>query len=110
MIFLRRQLPLVITFVTGVLFTAQYYVSTSAAPSAAGSVILSPPGGWYSAGTQVTANVAVNSGWAFASLSGSLAGPIAPQALTVSAPANINANFIPDFTLTSTSPAPTSSG
>src|SRR5437867_8590758 len=26
MIFLRRQLPLVITFVTGVLFTAQYYV------------------------------------------------------------------------------------
>ena len=68
-------------------------------PNAAGRLVPS--------GTQVTANVSVNSGWAFNGLSGNLTGPTAPQSLTISAPAAVNPNFIPDFTLTAAAPAPT---
>jgi hypothetical protein len=80
-------------------FTTQYAVATSVGPSAAGSVTLTPPGGWYPAGTQVTAGAAVNPGWAFTGFTGSINSPVAPQAFTVNAPVTLTANFTPDFSL-----------
>uniref|UniRef100_Q01T07 Bacterial repeat domain-containing protein n=1 Tax=Solibacter usitatus (strain Ellin6076) TaxID=234267 RepID=Q01T07_SOLUE len=80
-------------------FTAQYAVSTSVGPSAAGSVILTPASGWYAAGTQVTAGAVVNPGWAFTGFTGALNGAIAPQVLTVNAPVSLTANFTPDFSI-----------
>jgi pimeloyl-ACP methyl ester carboxylesterase len=88
-------------------FTPQYAVSTYVAPSSAGTVTLTPPGGWYPAGTQVAVGAAVNSGWAFTGFTGALSSAIAPQSLTVTAPVTLTANFTPDFALSIPTPVTT---
>jgi hypothetical protein len=88
-------------------FTPQYAVNAYVAPSAAGTVTLTPPGGWYPAGTQVAIGAAVNAGWAFTGFTGALSSAIAPQSLSVTAPITLTANFTPDFALSIPTPVTT---
>ncbi len=55
-------------------FIAQYDLTASASPSGGGSVALSPSGGTYDDGTEVTVTPTANSGYLFSSWSGACTG------------------------------------
>ncbi|MEO8368840.1 MAG: hypothetical protein ABI806_06550 [Candidatus Solibacter sp.] len=86
-------------------FTPQYAISAYVSPSAAGNITLTPPGGWYSAGTVVSIGAVVNEGWAFTRFTGSVTSGEAPQIYTVVSPGpndppvSVTANFAPDFSI-----------
>jgi len=68
-----------------------YTLTTSGNPSGAGSV--SPSGGEYDAGTQVSLSATANSGYAFDSWSGSASGTNPTTTITMDADKNVIANF-----------------
>ena len=78
-----------------------------AASAAAGNVTLTPAGGWYAAGSQVTVGAVVNPGWAFNGFTGGINSAVAPQVLTVNAPVTLTANFTPEFSLAIPAPVTT---
>jgi hypothetical protein len=78
-------------------FTAQYLLSVSASPSAGGVVtetpISSDASGYYSTGTSVSLAASPNAGYAFSSWSGDLSGSVNNQAVSMTAPKAVTANF-----------------
>ncbi|MEM4217584.1 MAG: hypothetical protein QXZ09_06145 [Candidatus Methanomethylicaceae archaeon] len=73
-------------------FITQYSLTTSANPSAGGSV--SPSGtNWYNSGTTVQVQAAANPGWQFIGWSGDASGTQNPINVLMNAPKNITANF-----------------
>jgi len=72
-------------------FKAVNYTLAVSAPN--GSVSLSPVGGSYIAGTQVTLTAKPNSGYVFVDWSGDLSGTDNPAKITMDANKNITANF-----------------
>ena len=73
-------------------FSTQYLLTTTASPSLAGSI--SPPSGWYNAGTPISVSATANAGYQFSVFSGSLSASTSPQSLAMNAPAAVTANFI----------------
>jgi hypothetical protein len=81
----------------GALFGQTFTLSV--APTAGGSVSLSPPGGVYVAGTSVTVTAVPDAGQAFTGWSGDLSGATNPETVVVDADKNIGASFAPAFTV-----------
>ncbi|MEN3013102.1 MAG: cellulase family glycosylhydrolase [Endomicrobiia bacterium] len=71
-----------------------YTISININPQNSGSVTLSPPGGTYTAGTQVTLTAQANSGYVFSSWSGDITGSQNPATVVMNSNKNITANFI----------------
>ena len=87
-----------------------YNYSASASPSEGGTVSMSPAGGSYPAGTNVTLTASPNSGYTFIGWNGSIM--TNPYTITVTANSGIAAVFVPNgstYTL-STSSSPTAGG
>ncbi len=80
---------------TAVSFATQYYLTTSANPSADGTV--SPASGWYASGAAVTISATANAGYVFSSWSGtgtgSYSGTAASTSITMSSAITEIANF-----------------
>ena len=72
----------------------QVSLTTSANPSAAGSVITSPNQSGYYSGSQVTLTAVPNTGYAFSGWSGDASGTTNPLTITMSANTSITANFM----------------
>jgi hypothetical protein len=73
--------------------TAQMYsLSAGVSPAGAGTLVLSPPGGWYTAGSQVTVTAGANAGYQFTGFSGSLSGG-SPGLVTMNGNKSVTANF-----------------
>ncbi len=72
-------------------FTATYTLSVSIRRK--GSVILSPPGGTYLEGTQVTLTAVPASGWVFEGWSGPLSGVTNPATLLMNGNKSVTASF-----------------
>ncbi|HSB05495.1 MAG TPA: fibronectin type III domain-containing protein [Thermodesulfobacteriota bacterium] len=84
----------------------QYSLTTSASPSAGGTV--SPSGAtWYNAGQSVSVSATANAGYSFSSWTGDLTGSTSPASLTMGGPKSVTASFTQNqYTLTaSTNPA-----
>jgi hypothetical protein len=76
-----------------VVSTAQMYsLSANVSPAGAGTLTASPPGGWYTAGMQVTATATANAGYTFTGFSGSLTGG-SPGTVTMNGNSSVTANF-----------------
>ena len=73
-------------------FAQSFTVTTSADPTAGGSVTLNPPGASYAPGTQVTVTAAANSGYSFTNWSGDLSGSNPTETITVNGKMTIVAN------------------
>ena len=71
-------------------FQTQYYLTTSASPAAGGSV--SPPSGYFDAGTVVGVTASANLGYAFGSWSGACSGS-STCSVPMNAPASVTGNF-----------------
>jgi uncharacterized repeat protein (TIGR02543 family) len=69
----------------------QYTVTVNT--SGNGSVTLNPPGGVYSAGTNVTLTATPDSGWQFSGWGGDISGTTNPATITVNSNMTITANF-----------------
>ncbi len=91
----------------------QYTLTTSVSPSGAGSVLLDPAGGVYTAGTQVTLTAVANSGYVFSNWSGDLTGTQNPATIVMDSNKSVTANFTQQqtqqYTLT-TSVSPSGAG
>ncbi|MBC7188508.1 MAG: hypothetical protein H5U38_15905 [Calditrichaeota bacterium] len=76
-------------------FRKEYAVSVTVKPQGAGSVALSPPGGWYREGTSITLTARPDSaqGFAFVGWSGDLTTSDNPATLLVDLPKSIVAHF-----------------
>ncbi len=74
--------------------TTNYTVTTAASPAGSGSIALSPTGGSYSSGSNVTltANPAV--GYVFSSFSGDVTSTSNPASLVVNGNKSVTANFV----------------
>ncbi|WP_343693781.1 T9SS type A sorting domain-containing protein [Chitinophaga sp.] len=72
---------------------ATYTLSVTVAPSAGGTVTLSPGGGAYTSGTIVTLTATPASGYTFGSWGGSASGTSATTTVTVTANLSVTANF-----------------
>jgi len=76
-------------------YQEQFYLTINANPSSGGSV--SPGSGWYNAGTQVQISATANSGYQFASWSGSGSGSYTgtnnPATITMNSPITETANY-----------------
>ena len=73
-------------------WTTQYMLTTTASPSAGGTI--DPPGAnWYNSGATVQLTANANAGYVFANWSGDLSGSTNPQSLTMDAPKTVTANF-----------------
>jgi dienelactone hydrolase len=77
-------------------FRAEYAVSIAVEPQGAGTVELSPPGGWYQEGASVTLTARPDSaqGYEFARWSGHLTGSDNPATLAVDCPKAVVAHFV----------------
>ncbi|HLK69398.1 MAG TPA: discoidin domain-containing protein [Bryobacteraceae bacterium] len=76
-------------------FKTQYRLTTSASPSAGGTVTPSS-GGFYDANTVVQVNATPNSGYTFSGWTGSVASPSSTSTtVTMSAPQSVTGNFAP---------------
>jgi uncharacterized repeat protein (TIGR02543 family) len=73
--------------------TTNYTVTTAASPSAGGTVSLSPSGGSYASGTQVTLTATPAAGYQFQGWSGGATGTANPLTVTVSGNTTITADF-----------------
>jgi hypothetical protein len=74
-------------------FTTQYYLTTAASPPAGGTI--SPASGWYNSGAVATVAATANTGYVFSGFTGALTGTTTPQNLTMNAPKNVTASFVP---------------
>jgi thermitase len=74
-------------------FTTQYFLTTSANPSAEGSI--SPLSEWVNAGTMVSVSATATTGNQFLNFTGALTGTTTPQNLTMNAAATVTATFSP---------------
>jgi uncharacterized repeat protein (TIGR02543 family) len=72
-------------------FLPQYTITVG--PTTGGSVTLSPPGGVYPSGTQVTLTAVPAVGYVFSSWGGNLSGTTNPQTLLVDANKSVTASF-----------------
>ena len=72
-------------------FATQYYLTTTASPSSGGTI--SPASGWYNSGSTASVGATANTGYTFAGFSGALTGMTIPQAVIMTAPASVSANF-----------------
>jgi uncharacterized repeat protein (TIGR02543 family) len=73
-------------------FTTQYTLSTSANPSAGGTV--NPSGSnWYNDGQPVSISAMPNSGYTFIGWSGDISGTTNPASITINGPMTVTANF-----------------
>lgn len=79
-----------------------YTLSTSASPSAAGSVA---GGGTYAAGSSAQVEASANSGYAFSSWSGAVSGATNPTSVTMNSDESVTANFVAVSPPAITSPA-----
>lgn len=70
----------------------QYTLSVTVSPSAGGSV--SPSGGSYDNGDDVTLTATANSGYSFSYWSGALSGSANPSTVTISGDTSVQANFV----------------
>ncbi len=70
-------------------FSSQYYLTTSASQGGA----ISPPSGWYNAGTTALVSATPSNGYYFVGFSGSLTGTAVPQSVLMNAPLSISATF-----------------
>jgi hypothetical protein len=78
-----------------------YTLTVNVSPQGSGSVSLNPPGGSYTAGTQVTLTAQANSGWVFSSWGGSLTGSQNPATIVMDSSKTVTANFVrSSYTLT----------
>ena len=90
-------------------FAAYYTLTVAASPMGSGSVKLSPSGGSYPSGTQVTLTANPASGYSFSSWSGNTSGTSNPITVTMNGNKSITANFAAYYTLT-VAASPTGSG
>jgi uncharacterized repeat protein (TIGR02543 family) len=74
--------------------SARYTLSVSVSPSGSGSVSLSPPGGTYASGTQVTLTATSASGYRFDSWSGSISSTSNPVTITMDGNKSVTAKFV----------------
>jgi len=90
-----------------------YTLTVNVSPQGSGNVSLNPPGGSYTAGTQVTLTAQANSGYVFSSWSGALSGTTNPATITMNSNKTVTAVFtqqqVQQYTLT-TSVSPTGAG
>ena len=70
-----------------------YRLTVSVTPPGSGSVSLSPAGGYYEAGTEVTLTASPNEGYQFSSWGGAASGSGNPLTLIMDGNKSINANF-----------------
>ncbi|MGA7235168.1 MAG: metallophosphoesterase, partial [Bryobacteraceae bacterium] len=84
-------------------YQLQYQVTIGASPVGGG---LLAGGGWFNAGAQATLTATAAAGFTFAGFSGDISGSQDPQALTVSKPDNVIANFQPGVPVLSASAGP----
>lgn len=70
-----------------------YIINISLNPPGAGTIDISPPGGTYPAGTQVTLTATANSGYNFIGWGGDISGSTNPYPLIIDKNYNIVANF-----------------
>ncbi|HEX2959890.1 MAG TPA: immunoglobulin domain-containing protein [Chitinispirillaceae bacterium] len=82
----------------------KYTLTTTALPSAGGSISLSPTGGTYDSGTVVTLTASTSPGYEFSSWSGSATGTNASVTVVMTGNKSVTANFsvhiLPQYTLT----------
>jgi parallel beta-helix repeat protein len=71
----------------------QYQLTTTASPSAGGSITRSPDATWYDSGSVVQLTAAANTGYVFTAWSGDLTGTTNPQDLTMNGPKSVTATF-----------------
>jgi hypothetical protein len=74
-------------------YVATYTLTTSTSPSSGGSISLSPSGGTYASGTQVTLTATPASGYAFSSWSGGVSTTTNPLTITLTSNVSLTANF-----------------
>ncbi len=74
--------------------TQTYTLAINVSPQGAGTVNLSPAGGVYTAGTQVTLTAVANSGYIFDRWSGDLTGTTNPATIVMDSNKSITANFV----------------
>ena len=73
-------------------FTSEFSLTTSADPSAAGTV--DPSGtNWFQKGKTVTISVSANPGFSFSGWSGDLSGSMNPSSILMESPKSLKANF-----------------
>ena len=72
-------------------FTAQYYLTTAASPTAWGTI--SPPSGWYTSSTRVEVGTTANGGYQFSGFTGGATGTTVPAYFVMNAPKTVTANF-----------------
>jgi pectate disaccharide-lyase len=70
-----------------------YTLTLTASPSAGGSIVASPAGGSYTAGTVVTLTAQAASGFSFSSWSGGASGSSTSVTVTINANTSVTANF-----------------
>jgi mannan endo-1,4-beta-mannosidase len=78
-----------------------YTLTVNVSPQGSGSVSLNPPGGSYTAGTQVTLTATANSGYVFGGWGGDLSGSQNPATIVMDSSKTVTANFVrSSYTLT----------
>ena len=78
-----------VTYTAG--FNLQYQLTALASPQIGGTI--TPPAGWYNAGSMVSLVATANTGYQFSGFSGAVTSSTSPVALTITAPASVTANF-----------------
>jgi hypothetical protein len=71
-------------------FKTQYLLTTAASPAAGGSI---SAGGYFDAGSLISITEAAGAGYVFANFSGAITGAVNPSTVTLTAAANVVANF-----------------
>jgi hypothetical protein len=84
-------------------YQLQYQVTTGVSPTGGG---LLAGGGWFNTGSQASLAATAAAGFTFSGFSGDITGSQDPQALTVSKPDNVIANFQPGVPVLSASAGP----
>jgi ligand-binding sensor domain-containing protein len=79
-------------------FTTQYKLIVSVSPATGGSISTNPVSldGYFSSGASIQLTATPNYAFSLLSWSGDIVGTINPQTLTMSAPRNVSASFLPD--------------
>jgi hypothetical protein len=87
-------------------YDTQFYLATSVNPPAFGSIILTPTGPWYNAGSTASLFAQGAPGYILDFWSGSLSGANNPESLLMDMPKNVTANFmVSPLNIVSTSPS-----